>query len=458
MWRRAMNSFNVVLIVLDTVRARNLSCYGYARQTTPHLDRLADESVVYENAFTTSSWSLPAHASLFTGLYPTQHGADDHYKYLKPVHRTLAEHLRAQGYRTVGICYNPYVGPATGLDRGFEQFTLRGRSRSKLFEWQVRQLAGKVRRTADAGARFVIEHARRALQDFASWERPFFLFCHYNECHTPYRYPNAFKKYLGSVTPRAVAQVNQNPWRLLANPALMNAHDFEITTALYDGALKYLDTQVSQVLRQLRALDLYDRTMVIITADHGENLGEHGRIGHQYCLYDTLLHVPLIVKYPKRGVAPARIREPVSLVDVVPTILELLGERANAPGDLRGYNLLAHPPQRNIFAEMSKPDLAPFLALYPNAETAPYDRSLRAVRTSQHKLIQGSDGLDELYDLDTDPDETYNLKESRPDLVNTLAAELDRWQDDLIPAMSTGEAPEFEVQVRERLRALGYLE
>ncbi len=446
-----MRRCNIVLIVLDALRATNLSCYGYTRPTTPHLDQFAQASMVYENAFATSSWSLPTHASLFTGLMPTQHGADDDHKFLEPAHTTLAEFLSARNYLTAAFCYNPYVSHATGLDRGFQWFNPATRSRLGYAFARARHYAAKLQCIGDAGARLVNRQVRAALREFAAHARPFFLFAHYAECHTPYRYPRAYQ-------PTRAARVNQNPWRQLANPALMNAADFEILTALYDGALNYLDAQVAQVITWLRDLQLLNETMVIVTADHGENLGEHGIIGHQYCLYDTLVHVPLIVHYPNGTTTPARNKQLVSTIELAPTILEMLGENPSALGDLKGSSLLAAIPREAVFAEMSKPDLSPYLKQFPNADTRRHDRALRMIRTTRHKLIWGSDDAHELYNLQNDPNETNNLIRTRPELFAVLATRLESWHAKLTRAQHDHAAPEFERQVVTRLRALGYLE
>lgn len=454
-----MRPFNIVLIVLDALRARNLSCYGYARPTTPNLDQFAQECIVYEKAFTTSSWSLPTHASLFTGLYPTQHGADDDHKFLEPEFVTLAELLRERDYSTAAVCYNPYVSAATGLERGFQEFNPATRTRRGRVWARTRHYAAKLRRVGDAGADLVNRQVFALLSQFAQQARPFFLFAHFAECHSPHRYPRAYCRYLPpGISRRAAWHVNENPWRQLANPATMSASDFAVHTALYDGALTYLDAQVARVLAWLRELEMLDATLVILTADHGENLGEHGRIGHLYCLYDTLVHVPLLVHYPKGIAAPARHAPLVSTVDVVPTILELLGEHSSALGDLKGASLLTGVPRASVFAEMSRPDLSIFRQQFPHADTRPHDRALRMIRTQEYKLIWSSDGQHKLYDLGADPAETHNRMRDQYERFAALLAQLESWHSQLPRARHSHAAPAFEPQVIERLRALGYLE
>jgi arylsulfatase A-like enzyme len=441
------------------VRARNLSCYDNPRRTTPHLDAFASECILYENAFATSSWTLPTHASLFTGLYPTQHGADDAHKYLEPKHITLAEYLNQHGYTTVAICYTPYVSAATGLDQGFSKFNPLLKTRRAHVRARIQHYGSKLLSQGDAGARLTTRQIRATLESAAKNAKPFFVFAHYAECHTPYRYPRAFQRFLPPGTARIRAsRVNQNPWRQLANPGLMGTHEFESLAGLYEGALSYLDSQIASVIAALRELQLLDNTMVILTADHGENLGEHGRIGHQYCLYDTLLHIPLLIHYPRETNGGARVSKLVSSVDIVPTVLDLLGADPQEMGDLRGSSLLSNFSREQVFAEMTKPDLSPYLKLFPKADTRPHERALQTVRTFDHKLIWASDGRHELYDLRVDPEETNNLIQERPGVRAELMEQLQDWQKGLKKAVHEASAPEFDDQVRTRLRALGYLE
>jgi arylsulfatase A-like enzyme len=455
---------NIVLVVLDATRAANLSCYGYERPTTPHLDRFAEDAVLYERAISPAGWTLPSHASMFTGLYPSSHGAHDQHKRLEPGIPTLAEVLRANGVRTAAICHNPYAGPVTGLDRGFELFNEPRDRRSRLR--RVRRVVQRGSRAArravgraDSGARATTASARRLIRDFAKARQPFFLFVHYDEAHAPYRLPASADQFLPAGTRmREALRVNQDPWRYLIDPTSMTERDFEVLTGLYDGASNYLDEPFDELVSSLRDARILDSTMVIVTADHGENIGDHGMMAHKYCLYDTLLHVPLIVRFPAGTAAANREPRQVQTLDLMPTVLGMLGlEPPDGARPFEGRDLLSPEGHPYTVAEQSRPDLRRFGERFPGVDVSRFDRALAAIRTDEYKFTWASDGLHELYDLRSDPGETHNVVDDRPDVASALAAQLSPHIDRLT-ADDTAEQPEFGGAVAERLRSLGYLE
>ncbi len=458
---------NIVLIVMDATRARNLGCYGYKRPTTPHLDRLAEGGVLYEQAISPGGWSLPSHASIFTGLYASRHGADDQHKYLQPEYPTLAELLRAHGYHTLAFCENPYVGPATGLDRGFEWFNrLPGNPPAQWVKKAVRarQRArngmAKVLGQADSGAAHINEQVGASLRRLQASDAPFFLFVHYEETHAPYRLPARFARFLpDGISLQQALRVNQDPWKYLIKPESMKEEDFETLTALYDSEILYVDSRIGQLMDWLKALRVFDRTMFIVTADHGENLGDHRMMAHKYCLYDTLLHVPLLVHYPDGTVQPGRVPHQVQTLDLAPTILGLLGQSdSDTYRAFQGFDLLSTTRREYTIAEQSRPDLTKFYTRFPGVDVSRFDRALRMIRTERYKYIQASDGKHELYDLNQDPDEKRNLIEMLPRVAAELDARLEVWRGSFVEAAPADEVPEFDEEVAERLRALGYLE
>ena len=459
----SLKSPNVLLIVMDATRARNLSCYGYGRPTSPNLERFAERCVIYEAAISPAGWSLPAHASIFTGLYPSKHGAYERHKYLPREHPTMAELLRARGYRTLAFCYNGYVGPATGLDRGFEEFNRVVESIPRPLRKTVRKIESGIamlRGLHDAGAHHTSIQVRAAVRQSQTDERPFFMFVHYEEPHAPYCPPRKFNRYLpDGISIRQAKRVNQDQWKYLADPTSMGEQDFEVLRALYDAEIMYLDTRIAEVLDWLEELDTLDQTMVIITADHGENIGEHQMMGHQYCLYDTLLHVPLIVHYPRGTAAPTRIGHQVQTLDLLPTILSMLGDTSSeAYRSLQGHDLLSPTEREFTFAEWERPDLTPFYQKFPGVDVSRYDRALKMVRSDRYKYIWASDGNHELYDLQADPDETHNVITGRSDVFREMDRRLAGWRAHFKATAPLEEAPEFTQVVKERLRALGYLE
>ena len=437
--------------------------------------------MVYEQAISPAGWSLPSHASLFTGLYQGSHGAHDQHKYLDAAHLTLAERLGAAGYATQAFCKNPYVGPATGLDRGFAAFNRPWGEGPSRVPAGVRRFARRAARgfrrargERDSGARDINTGFARALKRFAAEERPFFAFVHYEDVHAPYRLPRRFARFLPPGVGLADAlRVNQDPWRYLIDPASMGEREFETLRGLYDSAMHYVDFRVGEVLGWLRDLRLDDETMLIITADHGENLGDHGLMAHKYCLYETLLHVPLIVRYPAGIATPGRVAAQVQTLDVAPTVLGLAGLAADGPtgtasapasgtGPPAGLDLLGSTRREFTFAEQSRPDLRTFDRRFPGADVSRFDRALRAIRSERWKFIWASDLRHELYDLAADPDERTNLIDAEPGIARELEERLDGWAASLAPAGAAagpgGEAPEFGEEVKSRLRDLGYLE
>jgi arylsulfatase A-like enzyme len=454
---------NILLIVMDATRAKNLSCYGYNRPTTPNLERFAERCVVYERAISAAGWTLPGHASIFTGLYPSRHGADDQHKYLVHNYPTMAEQLRSQGYCTLAFCGNAYVGPATGLDRGFEWFN----SDFGSLPTSLRKISCKINNgfarvlgQRDSGARYTNKQIKSALRQLRNDERPFFMFVHYGEPHAPYRPPERYNRYLPNGVPlREAKRVNQNQWKYFADLAPMDKQDFEILTALYDGEITYLDARVAEVLQWFEESGMLDRTMVIITADHGENVGDHQMMGHAYCLYDTLLHVPLIIHYPRGVATPGRLEHQVQTLDLLPTILAMLGDTSSETyRSLQGYDLLSSTRHDFTIAEQAHPDLTTFYKEFPGVDVSRYNRALKMIRTDGYKYIWGSDGDHELYDLQADPDEQCNIIAERPDIAEDFDRRLIEWRNSFEAATPLDKVPEFEEEVKARLRALGYLE
>lgn len=454
---------NILLIIMDATRAKNLSCYGYHRPTTPNLERFAERCVVYETAISAAGWSLPSHASIFTGLYPSRHGAHEQHKHLAPEYPTMAEQLCSRGYCTLAFCHNPYVGPATGLDRGFEWFNNDFGS-IPISLWKIsRKISNGFARVLgqrDSGARHTNKQVHTTLRRLQADDRPFFMFIHYEEPHGPYHPPRKYNRYLpNGVSPKEAKQVNQDQWKYLIAPSSMAERDFEILTALYDGEITYLDSRIAEVLGWIEELGILDRTMVIITADHGENIGDHESMAHKYCLYDTLLHVPLIIHYPRGIATPGRVEHQVQTLDLLPTILAMLGDTSSETyRSLQGHDLLSSTKHGFTIAEQAHPDLTTFYKRFPGVDVSRYDRALKMIRTDRYKYIWVSDGNHELYDLQADPDEQRNIIAECSDIAGDLDRRLTEWRNSFDEAPPSYEVSEFEEQVKARLRALGYLE
>ncbi len=489
---------NIVLIVMDTARADHFSLYGYGRPTTPFLEALAREGTLYENAITPSPWTLPSHASLFTGTYPSCHRVTRSRLHADPSLVTLMAFLRRLGYTTYGVSSNFWLSRASRLDREFDRFhqswqllqaqTDRSWRRQQALSenpheenppvrsWRERlspwvnglyfQLTRRLRSLSlyDDGAWRVNRTVRSWISEWQKARRPFFAFIHYMEPHLRYQPPGRFHSlYLPPGVGRLrVRRLNQNPWRYLAGRAAMTEEDFALLTALYDGEISYTDLRVGQVVELLREGGLLDSTLLAITSDHGENLGDHGLMDHQYCLYDSLLRVPLLVRYPPRFAPGARMGAQVQLVDFFPAVLRILEVRDKEIwAQMQGQSLLPEDLQegRPAFAEYLEPS-PPVRALerrYPGFNGSPYNRALRAVRTRRYKYIWASDGREELYDIVKDPAEKANLIAELPEVARELRRELEgRLGAEVVPVESS-ENIRLSAEVRRRLEALGYL-
>jgi arylsulfatase A-like enzyme len=414
---------NVLLITLDTVRAQSLSLYGHDRQTTPELERWGARGVVFDRAIAPSSWTLPTHASLFTGRLPSTHGAD----FLAPLAGelpVLAESFAAAGYETVGFVANhASCGAHTGLERGFERYEERP-PWSKAF-WRSGVMGessfGRSRPFLRATAAEVNQRVERWLD--GRDERPFFGFINYFDAHEPYEVPDARFDQFSQSSPDEL-RVMRERWQRDGlvrawDPTLQPASQMRMALDTYEAAIAYLDNHLGRLLATLDERGLLDNTVVLITSDHGEHFGEHGLRSHAVSLYQPLVHVPLIVIYPRLVPREARIDHTVGLIDVPATLLDLAGvprhgvagkslERFwRAPGGVPAS-------EDGAIAELSQITTEAGL---PNS-----DGPIRSLVFGQWHYLQypGRD-KEELFDLTTDAGEMHNLA-GMPELDDTLAA------------------------------------
>jgi arylsulfatase A-like enzyme len=408
---------NVILISVDTLRADHLGCYGNPRGTSPNIDRLASEGVLFENGFSPTAWTLPGHASMFTGLTPRRHGATRVKTAIREDVPLLTEILAQAGYATAAVVNAPFLQAKFGFSRGFDAFTY------------VPKL--EVARHQEA----VLDTVRRG------GKRPFFYFFHYMSVHDPYAPEERFNRFVGSyelpigVTGQGLLQL----WRALdAGERSLNADEIRFLDDLYTGGVLSVDARIGELLDLLKSSRLDDDTIVIFTSDHGEEFMEHGSIVHTKTLYDEVLRVPLILRGPEipRG---ARIRSMAALIDIVPTVLGLL-DIAIPPG-LDGVDLAAY----------WNDDTNPERALEIETNWINGGRVKRGVRTPTRKLIVSLEsGSKEYYDLDRDPAETDNL------YPHPGAQELGRELATQLESAAGGEVV-LDPEDIEALKALGYL-
>ena len=482
---------NVVLVVLDTARAKDAVPADPA--VTPTLASLAAEGAEYRQAFTSAPWTLPAHAGLFTGAFSSKHGAHGGHTYLDEGSPTLAEAFRDDGYETVGVSNNTWITAEFGFDRGFETFR-KG--------WQYLQSGtdvGRVVREKDPRrkARVALETiargnplttaanvlytevldpsgddgAARTTDWIDGWldsrddDRPFFLFANYLEPHVTYAPPreHAEAHLPAGATYDEARAIRQAPRAYDVGEYDPTDHEFELLRALYRGELSYVDEHVGRLVDAFEAAGEWENTLLVVVGDHGENVGEHGFFGHQYNVYDTLLHVPLVIHGPGFD-GMGTIGGPVQLPDIAPTLLDAAGveaKRHRRAFQGESFHPYADGPDRDlVIAEYLSPQPTPE-ALEDRFGSIPdevwsYDRSLRTIRTDGYKLIRGSDGTCELYNVDADPGETIDLADERPDLAHELDARLDDWLDSFEHADRSGEV-QMTTSTEQQLADLGYM-
>jgi arylsulfatase A-like enzyme len=444
---------NLVLVSIDTLRADHLASYGYERSTSPRLDAFAAGGAVFRKAMSASSWTLPAHMSMLTGLEPPAHGLIDYpnFERLAEEHATLAEILQARGYETAAFTGGGWVSAKTGMEVGFDTFESDG----KRFEDTWPRLERWLERR-DRGS-------------------PFFLFWHGFNVHKPYRPPPPYdRRFCGKCdSDYDVEQLQpQNP---RPSPRAL-----EYVLSQYDGEIAYVDDLFAALLSRLEALGLLENTLVVVTSDHGEEFYEHGMVDHVHTLYDELIGVPLILVGP--GVSPAVVHELVGTVDLMPTVLELLGVELDQP--VQGVSRV--PEIERAAGSHQGEEGKALSAVFGFTSFSRYPYGLASVRTPRWKLVawelSGMRQVDldadpdrkrytfkfrrdraedfvELFDLEVDPEEQRDVSLDHPGVVAELLGMLERRIDE---AQAYSVAPE-DVEVVdegyvEELRSLGYLE
>ncbi len=458
---------SVVLITMDTVRADHLSLYGYEKDTSPRLNALARRATLFRHAVSASDVTPASHGSLFTGLYPSQHGARLDQSHglslpLNPDVPTLAARLASFGYHTLGIVANHgYLTTAYGFDRGFQYYDER--VSVSLYEPTINQF---LRQT---GARFLqrltardldaVDYRRAneindvvlsLLPQLKADARPFFLFVNYMDAHWPYRPPRSFDSKFGGTSARSIGDQGYSDLWGNVNAARHALPDAERAAleGLYDGGIANVDSHIGALVDQLEQLGLFDDCLFIVTSDHGEAFGEHGLFGHGVSAYGEHIHVPLMVKYPRQR-APRVVDAVVSGVDVMPTILEVTGHPV--PSEIEGRSLTAEPEDtaraRVIFSE-SFPDAFTY-DLSPR-----FHRIERAVFADGVKLITSTAGKRELYDVE-DTKDTRDLASSRPEVAERLDGLVSQWLAGIKP-VDRVIAP-LDPMTVQRLKSLGYV-
>ncbi len=435
---------DVILISIDTLRPDHLGLYGYDRDTSPVLDRFAERSLVFESAFAPAPYTLPSHATMLTGLPPSVHRAGhEHQNHpVDPKVPTLAEHLRAAGYRTQAFTGGGLISKSTGLDRGFDEWTERWRLRQRASLGSVLPEVFDALGTADGV--------------------PQFLFLHTFDVHGPYQQPAPDRVFRGESYSAPLAL---GDWRLItaaphhAYHQLERFSGFADVLGAYDSGIRLVDRRLGEFFAFLERSGRFDRSLIIVTSDHGESLFEHRRyVSHGHTLHDVELRTPLLVKPPGEA-HPRRIRDLVGLIDIVPTVLEVAG--LPVPPGLDGRSLLAPAAAKSDRRMLGESGIT----------------GARFVRTPSWKVITptgaywnrrrfdlfgtAADRFEtgwQVYDLVHDPQETWNLavETSRTGGELTELVALLRATDP--PGRLADNVVAIDDELMESLRALGYVQ
>jgi arylsulfatase A-like enzyme len=418
---------NILFITLDAVRAPNLSLYGYARSTTPRLEQLAKTGVVFERALSTAPWTLPSHASMFTGRWPHELSTD-YAAPLDTAYPTLAEFLKTRGYVTAGFVANyGYCGYETGLNRGFIHYDDFPVSLGEMVSSSTltRTIANnfRLRRFIQNDEHINRKSAADINDAVLTWlsrqsHKPFFIFLNYFDAHDPYLPPAPFDRKFGPgrkhgkysplhhwLYDKAVAHQN------------MSQETIQEEINAYDGAIAYLDDKLGLLLDELQKRHLMTNTLIIVTSDHGEEFGEHGLFDHGYSLYRPSVHVPLFISFPGSLPEGKRVRMAVSLRDLSATLMDLLGFGRDSP--FPGRTLARYwDATANLVASHQEPLLSEVKYAAGNPPWFPISKGdMRSLVFQDTRYIMNGDGAEELYDFEKDPWERQNLvssEEQRP--------------------------------------------
>ena len=486
---------NVLFVVLDTVRKDHLTPYGYEKPTTPTLDALAEEATVYEEAVSPAPWTLPVHASMFTGRYPSEHGASQEQPYLDESVGTLAEAMRAAGYDTACYSSNAWITPYTRLTDGFDRQdnffeVMPGEFLSGTLAdlWQrvndsdrLRAVANRLvelgnevhehfagSEGADSKTPAVIDNAIEFTDEADEW----FTFVNLMDAHLPVHPPEEYREeFAPGVDPEEVCQ-NSKEYNSGARD--ISEAEFEDIRKLYDSEIRHIDAELRRLFDHLKATDQWAETLVVVCADHGELHGEHGLYGHEFGIYDPLVNVPLIVKAP--GVDSGRSDQQVEMQDLYHTVLDFAGVEAVGTPVEETRSLLSADYRdfadgEYAFMEYHRP-VVELKQLETKAAAANVDLDresryysrMRGARRVDGKYIRNERIADEAYRLDGDPGETEDLADSDDEVLREVESRLrefetrvgETWDDEYDPDADV--LDEVDDTTKDRLQDFGYIE
>lgn len=430
----------VILITVDTLRADYLSCYGHTRVLTPSFDRFAKMGVNFRNTFSQASTTTPSHSSIMTSLYLQDHNVYSNFEALGESPQTLAETFKAAGFGTYAIVNMRHLNPEVGnLAQGFQHFVRSGNMR----------------------------RAAASFDDLLKWigdqkGKPFFAWVHLADVHTPYRPPPPYDRFyydddehdpsetsLARIWPTLPKDMSDHPsfqaW-------LEGITDVQYVLAQYQGAVTYVDDEFGRLIDELDTRGLLQRTAVIVTADHGESLGEHGMYFVHTGLYAATTHIPLLTWFPNDGRHGAEVRDVVESVDIYPTLLEYMG--LAPPEHIRGRSLWplirgGTLPAKTAFIEHAGRNLVSL-----RTDRFAYVKHLRTAYIQPSYTF--TNGREELYDLQSDPDEIHDVSKDLPQVTAGFRVELEQRRTDKLN-LAIGKA-EVTAETTDVLRSLGYVQ
>jgi len=472
---------NILFVVWDTARADRMSLYGHDQPTTPRLDAWAREALVFDDVVSAASYTVPSHASMFTGLLPSEHCATGEMATLHDDYKTLAELLREAGYATFLYAENPHLTEQQRISQGFSQhehpwsprYLERARAilKQKLDGDDTSELGDRLaemergeRELTPWNVKAAGELAEDAVHDFIDAtpaNQPFFIFVNYMEAHRPYLPPRRYReRFMSPDQLEASYQVDRSwgtIWEYTFGQRDVAERDLALTRATYDATLRELDDLFGSLIDSLKQRGALRDTIVVLTSDHGEHLGEQHMFDHQSTLYEPALRVPLVLSFPGRLDAGRR-PDPVMNFDVFPTLLELAGVPIPDGQHVSARSLLSAAPDRERLAQEPATESSAVRAmrrLHPGWNPDAWVRSQQALYRGRYKWIAPSHGDAELYDLDKDPAESRNLAALREIDAATLRGALARVRSQLVPCNESA-IPELGAEDRALLEMLGY--
>ena len=434
---------NIFLLTIESLRPDHLSFYTGPRPTSPNLDSLAKESVVFEDAHSVTSWTLASHASIFSGLYPSAHGAVGARSRLDDGVMTLAEILSKAGYETAGFATGPYLGRRHNLNQGFEHYDDSAATVG---------LSGGAH--DDVTTPILEPLVTQFLTSRRNKQAPLFFFAYLWDPHYDYIPPPPFDTMFvdSDADPIDVTRYESS---LIVDAGISEA-ELRYVESQYDGEIRFTDDYLGRFFDLLKKQGLWDNSLIIVTADHGEEFFDHGQKGHKRTLYVESVHVPLLIKFPQRAQV-GRDDRLVSLVDLFPTILEAAGIQSEV--EHQGISLFKRDPKpnRSIFFEL----LSTFY--HRAGEGQAFEKEEQewwGIRQGDDKLLLvPSDQRIELYRTGQDPTEQLNVAIEDAELVGRLTEKIAAWRRESARLGRNRQATEAELDPEqlERLRALGYL-